>query len=213
MSNNKAPGPSHKSQDALKAMICEETKFQSSGENDDDGAKYIVEYFHNVLISFWDGDISINKWYIGNLAQVPKKGDLSNPNKLRPVCLFKSTYKVLASIIAKRTNPIIQDNRLEEQCGFLLEKRCTDALFELKAALQMQKEHGQTTQALFVDLIKAFDTVNHKFLWENGSQNKSIALNLKDFLIYKRELHVEDLEDRGVHPPGCPTAIRMPHVL
>ena len=78
-----------------------------------------MEYFHKILTSFWDGDISINKWHIRNLAPVPKKGDLSNPNNWRPVCLLESTYKVLASIIAKRINPIIRDNGIEEQCGFL----------------------------------------------------------------------------------------------
>eukprot|EP00957_Ditylum_brightwellii_P173411 13203804-Ditylum_brightwellii.AAC.1 len=74
MANNKAPGPSHITRDALKAMIWEETKSQHLGENnDDDDAQYIAEYLHSILTSFWDGDISINKWHMGNLAPVPKK--------------------------------------------------------------------------------------------------------------------------------------------
>eukprot|EP00957_Ditylum_brightwellii_P070457 5353364-Ditylum_brightwellii.AAC.1 len=60
MANNKTPGPSHITQDTPKAMIWEETKFQSSCENDDEDSKYIAEYFHNILTSFWDGDTSIN---------------------------------------------------------------------------------------------------------------------------------------------------------
>jgi len=66
----------------------------------------------------------------------------------------------LTSII----NPIIRDEGMEEQCGSLNLKGCQDALFSLKTALQTRREHGLSTHVLFVDLVKAFDTVNHSFL-------------------------------------------------
>ena len=40
-----------------------------------------------------------------------------------------------------------------------------DLNLKLKTVLQFYREHGQATHVLFVDLVKAFDTVNHEFLW------------------------------------------------
>jgi hypothetical protein len=44
-------------------------------------------------------------------------------------------------------------------------KGCTDALFAIKTALQTRKQHGKNTWAIFVDLVKAFDTADHKLLF------------------------------------------------
>ena len=63
-------------------------------------------------------------------------------------------------------NPIVQDFGLKEQCGSLNSKGCQDALISLKTALQIRREHKMPTDVLFVDLVKAFDTVNHKFLYK-----------------------------------------------
>ena len=83
-----------------------------------------------------------------------KKGVLSNPNKWHPVFLLKTTYKLLASIIAARMNPIVRDKGLEEQYGSLNTKGTQDALFSLKSALQMRREHNLPWEVLFVDLAK-----------------------------------------------------------
>eukprot|EP00978_Attheya_sp_CCMP212_P021093 scaffold61228_cov46-Attheya_sp.AAC.1 len=46
-------------------------------------------------------------------------------------------------------------------------KGCADALFSMKSAQQIRKQHGVDTWAIFVDLVKAFDTVNHSLVYEN----------------------------------------------
>ena len=124
----------------------------------------IAMIIHDTIKRFWDDECSIAEWKLGTLAPVPKSGNLSDPNKWRPVCLLETTYKILASIIAFRINPIVRDEGMEEQCGSLNSKGCPDALFSLKTALQTRREHGLSTHVLFVDLVKAFDTVNHSFL-------------------------------------------------
>eukprot|EP00957_Ditylum_brightwellii_P124742 9507534-Ditylum_brightwellii.AAC.1 len=52
---------------------------------------------------------------------------------------------------------------LQVQCGSLNSKGCPDANFSLRSTLQIQREHDIATHVLFVDLVKAFDLVNHKF--------------------------------------------------
>ena len=46
------------------------------------------------------------------------------------------------------------------QKGFLIKKGCLDVTFLLKMALQTRKEFNLNTWAVFVDLVKAFDTAN-----------------------------------------------------
>ena len=63
-------------------------------------------------------------------------------------------------------NPIVRDFGLKEQCGSLNSKGCQDALISLKTALQTRREHNMSTNVLFVNLVKAFDMVNHEFLFK-----------------------------------------------
>jgi hypothetical protein len=44
-------------------------------------------------------------------------------------------------------------------------KETIDALFAIQTALQLRREHQLPTYAVFVDLIKAFDTANHDLLF------------------------------------------------
>eukprot|EP00957_Ditylum_brightwellii_P148633 11316218-Ditylum_brightwellii.AAC.1 len=94
------------------------------------------------------------------------KGNLADPNKWRPVCLLETSCKVLASILANRINPLVRDHGLDSQCRSLNFKGCANALLALKSAIQTRREHNLATHILFVDLVKAFDTVNHLFLMQ-----------------------------------------------
>ena len=55
---------------------------------------------------------------------------------------------------------------MDEQCGSLFGKGCADATFTLKASLQTLREHQKEAHVLFVDLVKAYDSVNRELLWK-----------------------------------------------
>jgi len=48
----------------------------------------------------------------------------------------------------------------------MFRKGCADATFSLKTALQVLREHNQESHVLFVDLVKAYDSVNRELLWK-----------------------------------------------
>jgi len=81
--------------------------------------------------------------------------------------LLEVAAKVIGKIISTRlTGLLLRDgNGMEEQCGFLPGRGCPDAFFSLKMALKKRKEHNLDSWVLFIDLIKAFDTVPHAALW------------------------------------------------
>ena len=52
---------------------------------------------------------------------------------------------------------------MDEQCGSLFRKGCTDVTFALKASLQLQtlrEQHQKEAHLLFINLVKAYDSVN-----------------------------------------------------
>jgi len=54
---------------------------------------------------------------------------------------------------------ILEPEGLEEQNGFVKQRGCCDGIFTVKMALQKRHEHGLSTWAVFIDLVKAFDSV------------------------------------------------------
>eukprot|EP00957_Ditylum_brightwellii_P198823 15154501-Ditylum_brightwellii.AAC.1 len=115
MANGKAPGPSSVMSDTLKAMIW--TKQDPDDDEDNDDTNCLTTVIHAMLLDFWSKNTDFESWASGLLSPVPKKGDLSNQNKWRPVCLLETMYTALASILAQRINPVIRYPGLEAQCG------------------------------------------------------------------------------------------------
>ena len=159
MQNHKTAGPNNLPMDALKILALK----YSALDLDHPNAQPIAFVYH-LLCSIWEGAPIPEEWTEGNLSPVFKKGDATDPNNWRPVCLLDCTYKLLATIIANRMNPHVRDDGLEEQCGCLQNKACSDAVFPLKTALQLRKEHNLSSWVVFVDLVKAFDTINHSLM-------------------------------------------------
>eukprot|EP00957_Ditylum_brightwellii_P078914 5999900-Ditylum_brightwellii.AAC.1 len=91
IANGKAPGPSDITSDALKSMVW--TEETPGNEHDNDDANYLATVIHVMLLDFCKSTLDFKSWKSGTLAPVPKKGDLSNPNKWHPVCLLETMYK------------------------------------------------------------------------------------------------------------------------
>ena len=125
------------------------------------------QYFEETITLFWKNDQyqPIDFQQI-QLSILPKKGDLSDPNKWRGIALGDIAAKCISSIIATRLTKYLTTFGIDEQCGSLFGKGCADATFSLKLALQTIREHNQEAFALFVDLVKAYDTVNRELLWK-----------------------------------------------
>jgi hypothetical protein len=80
--------------------------------------------------------------------------------------LMEAAPKLVSSIIAARIKKfILVEEGLEEQNGFMPNRGCRDGIFFLKLALQKRREHGLGTWAVFVDLVKAFDSVPREAMY------------------------------------------------
>ena len=148
---DKAPGESGIVPRVFKCIIdCQET----------------YSIFKTILLDIWHTEQIPEEWNLGRLIVLPKKGDLSQPKNYRGIMLLEIAYKVLAIIIQDRLSPIVEQLDHEQQCGFRPNRGCVDAIFTIKSALRKRREHGLESWVLFLDLVKAFDRVPRKLLWE-----------------------------------------------
>ena len=117
------------------------------------------EEIMSFVSAFWQRGPCFEEWRIGRLKLLPKKGDLTDPNKWRGIMLLNVASKIISSVISRRLQNVLRLHGLESQNGFLPKRGCSDASFALRRALQLRREVGLDTYIVFIDLVKAFDSV------------------------------------------------------
>ena len=84
----------------------------------------------------------------------------------RPISLLITISKILEKIIYKRTYEFLDKHNqfYHSQYGFRSQHLCKNAIAELVGNILKNKENGKTTISLFLDLSKAFDSLQHETL-------------------------------------------------
>jgi len=94
------------------------------------------------------------------------KGDAREPTNYRGIILQDSFARLTSIIVTNRLKIVLQKCGIEEQFGSQSGRGTIDALYCLRLALQLRREHKLDSYVLFVDLIKAFDTADHELLFQ-----------------------------------------------
>ena len=95
------------------------------------------------------------------------KSKLDNDaNNYRPISLLMTISKVLEKIVYQRTYHFMESTGqiYSSQYGFRSQHSCESAVAELTSEIVKGLQNGMYTVALFLDLSKAFDTLEHKVL-------------------------------------------------
>ena len=108
------------------------------------------------------------------------KGSKDELDNWRGIMLLDVAAKIVCAIISNRLAKYIQT--LEEQNCFKCECGTIDGLFGLKVALHKRKEHGLSSWVVYVDLIKAFDSVSRESMYKVLSK-LGVPENLVDLII------------------------------
>jgi len=119
---------------------------------------------YNFIRKFWTvPDFDMEEWHNVKLAPVPKT---TKAKDYRPISLLDILSKILSSLIAERINEHMLKVGLQEQAGFTKGRGCTDTTAALKITLQQLRNAYRDSYVLFLDLVKAFDSVNREMLWK-----------------------------------------------
>jgi len=102
---------------------------------------------------------------LANLKLIFKKGDEGDIKNYRPLSMLNSCYKIVAKAIASRVKRIISKIIPKEQTGFVNGRNIRDNIMNTAMLIEEAKINDNVTGAIgFIDISKAFDTVDRKFL-------------------------------------------------
>ena len=118
-----------------------------------------------------------NMWSEGTIPQeikdasivhlYKKKGNRQSCDNHRGISLLAISGKILARVLLNRLINHLEDGLLpESQCGFRSGRGTVDMIFAARQLQEKCLEQNQDLYTTFVDLTKAFDTVDREGLWK-----------------------------------------------
>lgn len=101
------------------------------------------------------------------VTPVFKKGDRSDPANYRPIAVGEPLCRLYAAILNQRIVSWSEDSGLRAPCqaGFRPRMSTEHQLFALRHLIDRSKFQKQPLFTAFVDLKKAYDSVQHPLLW------------------------------------------------
>ena len=127
-----------------------------------------LRIMHEYIVRVWEGiDPMPVEWRESFLVPLPKKGDLTLCKKWRGILLASVPGKVFARIINARLQQYCETHDIlpESQCGFRAGRGTLDMVFSLRVAMEVAQYKSHPFHVLFVDLVKAYDSVSRAGLW------------------------------------------------
>lgn len=135
--------------------------------------KMLPAYFRRILLIILNNSINLGRmprlWKISTVVFIRKDGSkVGDPNNYRPISLLSNLSKILETFYVKRLEKEIEAKSLisDNQFGFRRGVGTVNAIGTLVNKIVDHRLYGRSAAVVFVDLKKAFDSVNHGRLLE-----------------------------------------------
>ena len=111
-------------------------------------------------------DIFPDSWKVATVTPLPKGGDLTNVSNYRPISVLPAPGKVLDRLIHTAISTHLEENQIwnKKQGGYQKHKSTLDTISALVDNILENRNKGNITLAAFIDIKKAFDSVNYVIL-------------------------------------------------
>lgn len=169
LSNNKAPGYDNITPTVIKSIST--------------SIVHVLVYIFNLSLSSGEFPEKLKKAIITPLF---KKNDKYNPSNYRPIALLSIFSKILEKIVKVRLVNFLNKHNFfsKKQFGFQSKLNTSSALMDFVSQIYTNVNNGKICAGIFVDLMKAFDMVDHDILF-NRMYNAGIrGVSLEWFRSY-----------------------------
>ena len=156
LKNWKACGPDGIPAEALKLALEETPEGQ-----------HILLHIHELVLAAWRREEVPQKWKDAIITVLFKKKDRNNCGNYRGISLVAHAGKAFLYIVTTRLNAYVESLGIlpEEQCGFRPARSTTDMIFVARMLQEFGREKNTPIFMCFIDLMKAYDTINRRMLW------------------------------------------------
>jgi len=147
----------------------------------------ICEPLTHIINKSLDTGIFPNKLKIAKILPIYKKDDITSIENYRPISILPAISKVLEKVICIQINTHFKDNNLFyfKQYGFRELHSTEMAVLDIIDEIIFSIDEGTVPLNIFIDLSKAFDTLDHDILLKKlkyyGINGNSLSL-MKDYL-------------------------------
>ena len=142
-----------------------------------------------------------DKMKLAEIVPLYKNKSRTEPGNYRPISLLPTISKVLEKIMYKRTYKFLTENNqiYHSQYGLRAGHSCENAIGDLVSHVLKNQQQSKYTAALFLDLSKAFDTLDHELLLQKLEIYgiRGTALNWFCSYLSERKLRVKIKSNDG----------------
>ncbi|KAL3689419.1 hypothetical protein R1sor_015728 [Riccia sorocarpa] len=120
----------------------------------------------NLLWCFWRTGELMEKSSQGAIKLLPKNDEKWNLKNWRPITLMGITYKLIGKLLANRLKKVVGFLTSPQQSGFIEGRSIFDNLLSSRMGADWAQESKQKAIFLKLDFAKAYDRVQHTYIWE-----------------------------------------------
>ncbi|XP_043476186.1 uncharacterized protein LOC122507501 [Leptopilina heterotoma] len=153
------------------------------------GGVDLIDRFYTVIKKVWDGAGFPEDWKMAIITPIYKKEDPNDVKNYRGLSLLVTAYKIYTKVIKERLEKEVEGKNIlpEGQAGFRKKRSTIDNIFVLNHVTQKARGKKDKVYGMFIDLKKAYDTVDREKLW-----NIMKKVGISEYLIEKvKEIYYE----------------------
>lgn len=127
-----------------------------------------------------------DEWKLARVTPIFKNGKTSDLNNYRPISIIPVIAKVFEKVIYDQLYKFLNDNKLLSNCqsGFRSLHSTVTALLKATDDWRLNIDNSLINGVVFLDLKKAFDSVNHSILIEKLRHYGILGRSLDFFISY-----------------------------